>query len=843
MSWRGAIKYTVLFITLPLFLILYCSFDPNYPDNSTGNGNNVTIIIENGDEIEIVEAIVCASDLDDSIHFYENLKNNNLNFKVEEGNDREFTINGYVSNFWRYTNSFIADIGENDTTFTITLKQIDGPIPDVPENVALEILPENVVKITWDSCSRTRGYNVYRKKDNADIIEKTGSVENTGLLDSNVFDEHTYHYAVSAYNTTGESDTSDFIPIMIPSDNEVPKTPDNVRIVDSSATSITIMWDRIIDAAFINVYRTLGSGTPNELIATIESTRYEDKGLTPVTLYSYAISAKNSIGESQKSSKVSATTLTPDPEIPQNVSATTLSDVSIKVTWDEVDYAEEYEIYRSLSETGTYNLDDASETNSFISAGLEYETVYYYKVKTKNEAGISDFSEVDSAKTLPEIVDPPQKPTNVSAKALSPYVIQVSWPNVTYTSTYNIYRSNSSSGPFNKISQPVDTIYNDSGLSENTTYYYEVSAENNGGESEHSNVVSAKTMILITVPTGLTGEALSSSAIELTWNSVAGADEYKVFRSLSMSGTYEEIAIVIQTDFTDTGLDANTTYYYKVSAKGPSGESEQTDPISVTTKLPIPDTPDGLTAVALSSSEIKVEFNTVNGAVGYNIYFCESPPNNFTLLTTVGSGTYTHNNLTPETEYFYKVSAYNDDGESGLSDSVSATTLPTPPDTPTGVSATALSSSEIQVTYNSVSDADGYIIYHSLYATGQYTALDSISQTTFTHDNLEANTTHYYKVSAYNDVGESELSDTVYATTKSDKVAYITNCAECGRCDNYCDVGAIKYQGGTYVVDTDLCDGCGDCISACPYDYIILVDAYEKVKRWIKGIFTREKKK
>lgn len=839
--WR--IERWILYFLFILLLILYCAFDPKYPDNSTNNGNNVTIAIENGDEVEIVEAVVCAPDLDDSIHFYENLKNNKLNFKVEEGKDRGFTINGYVSNLWRYTNSFIADIGKNDTTFVITLKQIDGPVPDVPENIVLELLPENIVKISWDACSRANGYNTYRKKDDLDDIKKIGSVENTELLDSTVCAEHTYHYAVSAYNATGESDTSDFIPITIPSSNEVPQIPQNVEIVDSSATSITMIWDRIIGAACYNIYRTIGSGTPSELIATIDSTRYVDQGLTPQTLYSYAVSAKNSIGESQKSAKVSATTLTPDPDIPQNVSATTLSDVSIKVTWDEVDYAEEYEIYRSLSEAGSYNLDDVSETNSFISAGLEYETVYYYKVKAKNEAGISDFSEFDSAKTLPEIVDPPQKPTNVTAKALSPYVIQASWPNVANASTYNIYRSNSSSGPFNKIAQPVDTVYNDSGLSENTTYYYEVSAENNGGESEHSDVVSAKTMILITVPTGLAGTALSSSAIEISWNSVAGADEYKVFRSLSMSGTYEEIAIAAQTDFTDTGLDANTTYYYKLSAKGPSGESEQTDPVSVTTKMPVPDTPDGLTAVALSSSEIKVDFNTVSGAVGYNIYYCESPPNNFTLLTTVGSGTYTHNNLTPETEYFYKVSAYNDDGESELSDSVSATTLPTPPDTPTGVSATALSSSEIRVTYNSVSDADGYVIYHSLYATGQYTALDSISQSTYTHDSLEANTTHYYKVSAYNDVGESELSDTVYATTKSDKVAYITNCAECGRCDNYCDVGAIKYQGGTYVVDTDLCDGCGDCISACPYDYIILVDAYEKVKRWIKGIFTREKKK
>jgi fibronectin type 3 domain-containing protein len=384
-------------------------------------------------------------------------------------------------------------------------------------------------------------------------------------------------------------------------------------------------------------------------------------------------------------------------------------------------------------------------------------------------------------------------------------------------------------------------MYTDSGLQEDTWYYYKVSAENSIGESEKSEIVSAKTMIFLTVPTGFTGEALSTSEIELSWNSVVGADEYRVFRSMSETGTYDEIATTDQTTYTDKGLDENTTYYYKVSAKGLSGESAQTDPVDVTTKMQVPDTPDGLTATALSASEIRIDFNTVNNATGYIIYWSESASGPYDSLTTVGSGTYTHNGLTSNTEYFYKVSAYNDGGESDLSNPVSATTLPAPPDPPTGVEATALSSTEIEVEYNSVSDATGYKIYHSLFANGQYDPLDSTTQTSYTHDGLSPNTTHYYKVSAYNDDGESDLSDSDSATTTSKKVAYIRNCRGCGRCYNKCHVDAIKRSGNDYYVDTDLCDGCGDCVSWCPYDYIEMIDAWEKIKSWFRNLLTGEK--
>lgn len=85
------------------------------------------------------------------------------------------------------------------------------------------------------------------------------------------------------------------------------------------------------------------------------------------------------------------------------------------------------------------------------------------------------------------------------------------------------------------------------------------------------------------------------------------------------------------------------------------------------------------------------------------------------------------------------------------------------PSTPTGVKATAGSSS-ISVTWNSVSGATSYNIYRSTSASGSYSYQTSVYSTSYTDYNVNAGTTYYYKVSAENSAGESSMSS--YASAK-----------------------------------------------------------------------------
>lgn len=178
---------------------------------------------------------------------------------------------------------------------------------------------------------------------------------------------------------------------------------------------------------------------------------------------------------------------------------------------------------------------------------------------------------------------PPAKVTGLTATTVSHSQIDLSWDANTEQdlSHYNVYRDGS------KIAETANTQYSDTGLSPETTYTYEVSAvDTSGNEGEKSDPASATTdpEPPDTTPpakvTGLTADAISQTEIELNWdaNTESDLDHYNVYRD----GV--KIAETANNYYTDTGLSADTTYTYEVSAVDTSSnEGEKSDPASATT--------------------------------------------------------------------------------------------------------------------------------------------------------------------------------------------------------------------------------------------------------------------
>src|SRR5207302_1784031 len=127
----------------------------------------------------------------------------------------------------------------------------------------------------------------------------------------------------------------------------------------------------------------------------------------------------------------------------------------------------------------------------------------------------------------------------------------------------------------------------------------------------------------------------------------------------------------------------------------------------------------------------------------------------------------TNNGLSPNTTYYFEVRATNTGGASALSSPpVSATTLPLPPATPTGVTATAKSSSSITVSWTASTGAAWYQVYNSTSPSGPFTKFGGTSGTSLVIWGLHPSTTYYFEVRASNTGGTSALSSPpVSATT------------------------------------------------------------------------------
>jgi hypothetical protein len=178
------------------------------------------------------------------------------------------------------------------------------------------------------------------------------------------------------------------------------------------------------------------------------------------------------------------------------------------------------------------------------------------------------------------------------------------------------------------------------------------------------------------------------TTLDVAWAPAAGALSYRVERATNPAGSWTDLGTKTS-PFTDTGLTANTTYYYRVYAVHPIGESAASANGSATTaNVPPPDAPDAPTVDNATPTTLDVSWAPVSGATSYRVERAETLVGSWTDLGTQTSP-FTDTGLAFETSYSYRVYAVNAGGESAPSGANSlSTTLP--PGVPTAAGAPAV---------------------------------------------------------------------------------------------------------------------------------------------------------
>ena len=232
------------------------------------------------------------------------------------------------------------------------------------------------------------------------------------------------------------------------------------------------------------------------------------------------------------------------------------------IKWTAVSGASQYEVYRSGSKDGTYTLLGTTTAVNYTDSKANAGYTYYYKVKAIRSVKNTANSALSAAVAVTcRCARPVVKPDYLISTG-KPYI---KWTAVSGASKYYVYRSGSKDGTYTLLGTTTATNYTDNKANAGYTYYYKVKAVSkvsSGANSYYSVVIGAtchcaRPSVKITT---------SNGSPRLTWNAVAGASQYEVYRATSKNGSYTKMFTTSNLSYTNTSAKAGTTYYYKVKA-------------------------------------------------------------------------------------------------------------------------------------------------------------------------------------------------------------------------------------------------------------------------------------
>jgi len=698
-------------------------------------------------------------------------------------------------------------------------------VPDPPSGATATAISPTQINIFWSAPQNDGGSPITRYK----IESKVGSGSYSILVPSTAATSYShtglttgqsYSYKIYAVNSAGTSASSTELTVTPTSSSAGtnPGSPTSLAAYPTSPTQVNLYWKAPSNNGgyAITGYKIeskVGAGTYATLIPDTlsTSTSYSHTGLTTNQVYFYRVYAITSFGTSQSPSAEayaqpqSSSSLTA-PGAPTGLSATAVSSTQINLSWTAPTNnggspITGYKI-ESKSGSGAYTTlvsNTGSASTAYSHTGLTTGTTYTYKVSAISSAGTGTASgEAFAIPSSSSTSSVPGAPTNLVATQASSTQINLSWsaPSSTGGSAITGYKIEvkTGSGSFSNLESntaSTSTSYSHTGLTSGTIYTYRVSAINaigTGAPSSEASPGSSSTNSPGT-PTGLTATAASPTQVNLSWSAPTtggAATGYKI-EVKKGSGSYETLVANSQstsTLFTHTGLTSGTTYYYRISAINSAGTSSSTEASATPKETTTPT----LTATAVSPTSIMLSWvppsQTYHQSItGYKIEEKMSQ-DTYQIMTdnTNSAGTsYTITGLTTGQTHTYVVSAYFSLGASPRSNDASATPLTTStpptsqpamsgPSVPTGLSATAISPTQINLSWSAPSSTGGSAItgykIEVKKGTGQYETLTSTqnSTTKYSHTKLETGSTYTYRIYAINSVGISPVSSESSAT-------------------------------------------------------------------------------
>ena len=649
--------------------------------------------------------------------------------------------NGVTSS---YTLVAVDVAGMKSTASTATATPRDGVAPAAP--TGLVAAPgDGSVALAW-TANAEYDVTAYRVLRDGAVIATVGG---TSYTDTGLTNGTAYAYALEAVDTSGNVSPVSSPPVpATPNDGQPPATPAGFTAT-AGDSSVVLSWTASADPE-VRSYELRRDG---DLIATPSSsaTTYTDAGRANGVPHTYTLVAVDVAG--MRSSPASASATPSDevaPAAPTGLMAMP-GDQRVALSWTpntEPDIAA-YLVYRDGVAIAT--VDGLSYVDTAVTNGVKHE----YRIAARDTSG--NWSPLSAEAVYATAHDglPPAAPADLTT-APSDRQVVLSWTASTDPEVrgYELRRD----GVLVASLAPGATGWTDTGLVNGVSYSYDLVAVDVAAEVSVPASVSAtpRDGIAPAAPTGLVAVA-GDHEVALSWND---AGEYDIaYHRVLRDGV--QVAVVVGTTWTDTGVTNGTTYTYAVVAIDTSAnDSELSHPASARPRDAVPPmAPTGLVATPGDRQVVLTwDPNPEADIASYRVW------RDGVQIAVVTDPTFTDSGLINGRAYQYALMAVDTSGnDSSPSDPVSATPRDADrPAAPTGLAAVP-ADGEVALTWEAVPeyDVDGYLVFQD------GVQVHSTTGTTWRAGGLENGREYTFTVVAVDTSGnDSEPSEPVQSSPR-----------------------------------------------------------------------------
>jgi hypothetical protein len=492
------------------------------------------------------------------------------------------SINYDLGNLAYNTKYFWRIDAKNETGTTtgavwyFTTKQLQPPdqaINPIPNNGASN--QSIYVNPGWSDGGGATSFDVYFGTDSSpDESEFKGNLTSSSFDPGTLIFNTTYYWRIDSKNSAG---TTAGVVWQFITQVEPP-----IQAIDPSPTIGATNQSIDIDLSWINgggatsyvvFLGTDPSPDDGEFLGNTFTASYDPGTLAYNTIYYWRIDAENEAGTTTgtvwhfTTKELTSPSQATDP-LPDNGAIN--QPVNVGPSWLDGGGATSYDIY-----FGTDSSPDAGEYkgnitfNNFEPGTLAYNTTYYWRIDSKNSAGTT----IGVIWQFTTQVEPPAQainPTPINGAANQSIDVDISWSNGGGATNYDVYfGSDPSTDAGEYLGNTESSSYDPGILAYNTTYYWRVDAKNEAGTTPGVTWNLTTKNEFLPSPTQISAtDGTYLDRIVISWNSVAGAYYYNLYRATvndslvaNPIGNWQE-----SRSYSDSNITPGDIYYYWVKA-------------------------------------------------------------------------------------------------------------------------------------------------------------------------------------------------------------------------------------------------------------------------------------